>query len=136
MAATSPDDVIESADTAEPLAQRVADAGVSHVTGELAEAGVECRLKCQERGVRQEEDLVQEGQDHVGPRLQEPRFTDQYRVKGTHADVTCSTLFLHMLKFYSTQRECPSEECNVQCNNYPTFHQTSNFYFLEPSSNL
>lgn len=63
-------DVIESADAAQPLAQRLADASVGHVAGELAEAGVERRLERQERGVRQEEDLIEESQDHVGPRLQ------------------------------------------------------------------
>lgn len=69
VAVTSQDDVIESADPAEPLAKRLADSGVGHVAGELAEAGVERRLERQEGGVGQEEDLVQEGQDHVGPRL-------------------------------------------------------------------
>lgn len=50
-AAASQDDVIESADAVQPLAQGLADAGVSHMTGELAEAGVERRLERQERGV-------------------------------------------------------------------------------------
>lgn len=50
-AATSHDDVIESADAAQPLAQRLADAGVGHVAGQLAEAGVERRLQRQEGGV-------------------------------------------------------------------------------------
>lgn len=73
LTAASEDDVIQSADAAEPLAQRLADAGVGHVTRELAEARVERRLERQEGRVRQEEDLVEEGQDHVGPRLQTER---------------------------------------------------------------
>lgn len=48
LAVMSHDDVIESADPAQPLAQRLADAGVGHVAGELAEAGVERRLQRQE----------------------------------------------------------------------------------------
>lgn len=50
-AAMSQNDVIESADTAQPLTQRLADASVGHVAGELAEAGVERRLERQEGGI-------------------------------------------------------------------------------------
>lgn len=53
IAATSQNDVIESADPAQPFAQGLANAGVGHVAGELAEAGVERRLERQEWGVRQ-----------------------------------------------------------------------------------
>lgn len=66
----SQDDVIESANAAQPLAQRLADADVGHMTGKLAEAWVEGWLEGQEGGVRQEEDLIEDGQDHVGPCLQ------------------------------------------------------------------
>lgn len=45
---TSEDDVIESANAAQPLAQRLADAHIGHMTGELAEAWVECWLEGQE----------------------------------------------------------------------------------------
>lgn len=135
LTATSTDDVIESADAAEPLAQRVADAGVGHVTGELAEAGVERRLQSQERGVRQEEDLVQESQDHVGPCLQEPRFTDQYRVKLMHADITwCNTLFLHK-QCEATQGRAKQRATNAVLQKFKattiqqlTKHQLSPFY--------
>ncbi|MEQ2209255.1 hypothetical protein XENOCAPTIV_027452 [Xenoophorus captivus] len=66
----SHDDVIQSADPAEPVTQCLSDSCIGHVTGKLAEAGVERWLKRQEGGVRQEEDLVEKSQDHVGPRLQ------------------------------------------------------------------
>lgn len=77
----SHDDVIESADAAQPLTQRLADASVGHVTGELAQAGIEHRLESQEGRVRQEEDLVQESQHHVGPRLQRERQHVQHKHK-------------------------------------------------------
>lgn len=73
LAATSHADVVESADAAQPLAQRLADAAVAHVAGELADAGVERRLERQERGIRQQQDLIEESQDHVGPRLRRER---------------------------------------------------------------
>lgn len=66
----SENDVIEPADAAQPLAQRLADAAIGHVAGELTEAGVERRLQRQEGGVGQEEDLIEERQDHVGPGLE------------------------------------------------------------------
>lgn len=47
----SQDDVIQPAHAAQPLPQRLADADISHVTGQLAEAGVEGRLERQEGGV-------------------------------------------------------------------------------------
>lgn len=47
----SEDDLIESSDAAQPLAQRLPDASVSHVTGKLAEGRVECWLERQEGGV-------------------------------------------------------------------------------------
>lgn len=47
----SQDDVIESANAAQPLAQRLADANIGHMTGKLAEAWVECGLEGQEGGV-------------------------------------------------------------------------------------
>lgn len=46
--AVSHNDVIESANAAQPLPKGLADSGVGHMTGELAEAGVECRLEGQE----------------------------------------------------------------------------------------
>lgn len=45
---SSQDDVVESANAAQPLAQRLADADVGHMTGKLAEAWVECWLEGQE----------------------------------------------------------------------------------------
>lgn len=66
----SEDDVIESANAAQPLAQRLADANIGHMTGKLAEARVERWLEGQEGGVWQEKDLIEDGQDHVGPCLQ------------------------------------------------------------------
>lgn len=86
-AAVSQNDVIESADAAQPLAQRLAYASIRHVTGQLAEAGVERRLERQEGGIWQEQDLIEERQHHVGPRLQTERDTD------TH-DCTCEVLLL------------------------------------------
>lgn len=86
-AAVSQNDVIESADAAQPLAQRLAYASIRHVTGQLAEAGVERRLERQEGGIWQEQDLIEESQHHVGPRLQTERDT------GTH-DCTCEVLLL------------------------------------------
>lgn len=83
----SQNDVIESADAAQPLAQRLAYASIRHVTGQLAEAGVERRLERQEGGIWQEQDLIEERQHHVGPRLQTERDTD------TH-DYTCEVLLL------------------------------------------
>lgn len=70
LAVTSHNDVIESADPAQPLAERLADARVGYVTGELAQAGVQRRLQRQEGGVGQGQNLVQERQDHRGPSLQ------------------------------------------------------------------
>lgn len=48
---TSQDDVVESANAAQPLAQRLADADIGHMTGKLAKAGVERWLEGQEGGV-------------------------------------------------------------------------------------
>lgn len=93
----SHDDVIQSADPAEPLAQRLPDPRVGDVAGELAEARVERRLERQEGGVRQEEDLVQESQNHVGPRLQ--RETGQ-RSELEHAGGSIN-LLQHMLQHLS-----------------------------------
>lgn len=64
------DDVVQSAHAAQPLAQRQADAAVSHVTRELAETRVEGRLEGQESRVGEEQHLVEQRQDHVSPRLQ------------------------------------------------------------------
>lgn len=94
----SEDDVVQSAHTAQPLAQCLADAAVGHMTRELAETRVEDRLERQEGRVGEEQHLVEQRQDHVGPRLWTGGEEKEGGEKGAESEGVVSVKVLSHLK--------------------------------------
>lgn len=66
-------DVIHSPYATQPLSHCLAHVEVSHMTGQLTNAGEHGGLQGHEGSVWEELDLSQDSQNHVGPRLERER---------------------------------------------------------------
>ncbi len=84
-ARSSQDDVINATHSSEPLAHCLTHSEVSHMTGQLTDTGENCWLEGNERGIRQDLDLIQDRKDHVGPGLD--REIDKYKFTLNHSAI-------------------------------------------------
>lgn len=74
---SSQDDVINATHSSKPLAHCLPHSDVSHMTGQLTDTGENHWLEGNERGIRQDLDLIQDRKNHIGPGLD--RKMDKYK---------------------------------------------------------